>query len=752
MAETLSAVVLVTSSAKGNSLVFWWPPYPTSSPRLCRARAPDVSWPSFLDNPWRASHPTDSSTMKPEDTSIVDASEYQWSRPSIMQHRHPSDHDTHHHSPSGRNTPSKDRAFGPEHSVTNEHYDMLFGYSSEYLANLLCPQPPMCHQRFELIVDNLAFLGHPVCADADGTWKFKLEKTSSNSRGRESRDSRSPRKQESEASASPDRFSQIEKGSACTWLQTFHLVFILDMPEPSSSASGNVSRYFDIIYEQIAFVITAVLFQEQVLSNFVEAECDILGTLKDSCISKGEPFAYYCTRALEQSSIAPAMRVLYEAIKLSSMAYITIHDIPMELQLPPYLDQLLHNQEEDGIDFLPSPDDDETLNWEREMNDGWRLPSLAPWKSLLLLDGPESFEPYFHSGGTQILPQDRPLAEGLMRFLKTVNITLSLADVASLLDWDLESQIYPTVRWLVQHRWAKVVDVVHPGLKTIFTLPPKFSQPLSELVADFGSQFSHSSIPSLPNILAAIPKTDNHFFAAVVKSKELIPIYYDIVHWLLKRDMLITLHLRIRLVATRELKIRARQQRQEALLRKGSWVKGSKSNSYHRLEELDLDTTYMTTQSASGFPWLSPSSKHARRYTRRLSSTETGKGLAEVIQEYDDRIGNRPSDHAVFDEEDEDGNSSLDGAESGWESSEDSLAPTMIEDPGRATPIQRRWLSAMSEGKEPHIARRFALINQYFDGKKTNDEILYRAEISRKQLREVIHHYQEYIQTFLHPS
>lgn len=36
-------------------------------------------------------------------------------------------------------------------------------------------------------------------------------------------------------------------------------------------------------------------------------------------------------------------------------------------------------------------------------------------------------------------------------------------------------------------------------------------------------------------------------------------------------------------------------------------------------------------------------------------------------------------------------------------------------------------------------------INQYFDGKSTDDEILYRAEISRKQLREVLHHYEEYV-------
>lgn len=50
--------------------------------------------------------------------------------------------------------------------------------------------------------------------------------------------------------------------------------------------------------------------------------------------------------------------------------------------------------------------------------------------------------------------------------------------MALLLDWDLESQVYPIVMWLVLHRRAKVVDVVHPGLRTVFALPSKFNTPL----------------------------------------------------------------------------------------------------------------------------------------------------------------------------------------------------------------------------------------------------------------------------------
>ncbi len=40
-------------------------------------------------------------------------------------------------------------------------------------------------------------------------------------------------------------------------------------------------------------------------------------------------------------------------------------------------------------------------------------------------------------------------------------------------------------------------------------------------------------------------------------------------------------------------------------------------------------------------------------------------------------------------------------------------------------------------------------IHQYFDGKHTDDEILFKAEISRKQMRQILHHYDEYVSVFL---
>ena len=183
---------------------------------------------------------------------------------------------------------------------------------------------------------------------------------------------------------------------------------------------------------------------------------------------------------------------------------------------------------------------------------------------------------------------------------------------------------------------------------------------------------------------------------------------------MLERDLLITLHLRIRLIATRELKVRVRERRREALVKRAGRSKAAHTTDPQQpLEELDLDTTHLSAQSITSFPWLSLSSKATRRHARRTSSIDDARDFSGLIWP---NKGDRP----IFDE-DEDGGSSIDGAESGWESSEDSMAPTVIEDPGRATPLQRRWLSAMSEGKDIHISKRFALYDDYIFSSAVSD-------------------------------
>jgi nitrogen permease regulator 3-like protein len=174
-------------------------------------------------------------------------------------------------------------------------------------------------------------------------------------------------------------------------------------------------------------------------------------------------------------------------------------------------------------------------------------------------------------------------------------------------------------------------------------------------------------------------------------------MYHDVVLWMLKRDMLITLHLRIRVVATRELKIRVRLQREKALASKAAGMKDPDQNELQS-ESPDADGLGTSPSTAT---WLSP--HRARRYSTRQQSKDSGtSGLSELVIKESD--GDDDSNRRLTDEDPETDEDGL-----GWDTAEDDLFPSMINDPGRATPLQRRWLAAMSDGKEAHIARRFQL-------------------------------------------
>ncbi|KZT07725.1 uncharacterized protein LAESUDRAFT_651009 [Laetiporus sulphureus 93-53] len=765
MSETVIAVLLATSSAKGSSLVFCWPPAPESSPRLSRPIPNHDITCAYGDNPWRAANASESLG---EDAKVCpdsgDDEGYIWKRPSVVRRRSDSISHSRSHPTSRRSSPSDDStdSFGLEispGSARDDEYDVVLGYSGEFLAGMLCPQSSMCHQKFGLVVDDLAFIGHPVCAEPDGTWRFTGARPKVVPRGRGSKKGETP--QQTEKSLTPDRSEWAKRPvSSSSWLQTFHFVLVLDRPDPYSSTSGTVWKYFNTIYEHIAFTFTAVLYQEQVLHNFVERECDALGSLKDDYMRRaGEPFNNYTSEALLASSVASAMKAVYEAIKSGSLARITIQDLTLEVQLPLHLDSLLHPEDDVDADIY---DQGGGFDLPNEWGDVTkRPPTLAPWKSLLRLDNENEDERGYDLNmrlrSPDLAPEDRELAEQLIKFLDLASVTLSLADMGSLLDWDLESQVYPTVRWLVNHRRAKVVDIVHPGLKTIFSVPQKFPAPLPRLSAEFDRAFSDLAIQPLPKILSMVSiathrQSANHFYATVVRSKELIPLYQEVVIWMLKRDLLITLHLRIRIVATEELKDRvrmkfemARAKREYIHGRSMSLERGKESLSVGSADTKGTLTVSSASDSSSGVPWFSLSPRFARKAFGKRSSGGQNP------------IGN-PSSHSdteklAGDEYDDD--FALEAAEEweDWYRGEDNNPySSLISDPARATRLERLWLAAMSDGKDPYIKKRFELINQYFDGKCTDDEILFRAEISRRQLREVLHHYEEHVETFLHPS
>ncbi|PIL35401.1 hypothetical protein GSI_02127 [Ganoderma sinense ZZ0214-1] len=509
---------------------------------------------------------------------------------------------------------------------------------------------------------------------------------------------------------------------------------MLDLPDPSSSSSGNISKYFDAVYEQIAFNVTALLYQEQITSGYVDKECDVLSLLRED----------FANQVLKVSTIAPAMKTLYESIKENNIARITLHDLPLELQLPPFLDSLLQ-ADEDGY-------------CEEDIVDEDSEPNLMPGALLRLNDEDDGqgYQLYMQLRAAQLHPEERELAEQLLKFLELASVNLSLADMASLLDWHLEAQVYPVVRWLVMHRRAKVVDVVHSSLKTVFSVPQKFPSKLflsflipfialrglgdtgdtprlATLSEEFSKWFAVSGVPPLPKLLAMISTathktTANHFYVTVVQSKDFIPLYLDVVLWMLKRDLLIRLHLRIRIIATEELKEHVRQAWEQHIAHKRSRSRthsnsrrcGSEGRRKGRRGGGNSDEKAASDSSPVEY-WVSLSPKTARKRARQPADghdkqEEEERDKVEDRDEGDDEDDDKDEGHhdrEKRNEEDVDEeflSSSMDEAK--WaeyykDGVENDNIPSMIGDSARATPLERRWLAGMSEGKEPHIVRRF---------------------------------------------
>ena len=242
---------------------------------------------------------------------------------------------------------------------------------------------------------------------------------------------------------------------------------------------------------------------------------------------------------------------------------------------------------------------------------------------------------------------------------------------------------------------------------------------------------------------------------------------------MLKRDLLVTLHLHVRVVAPVEVKRKCmadmERERAERVAKwsgknarfqppilKTRYEKGDSGSRGGRnrglvfaedegganektpraLEEEagDGDEDLVNPGSFEGEPnWFSLSPREARRKTRRLPSTSSSRPLSSEYEgPYMSRRRSSARDHRrsasrgrsrvvgdvisenPFYESGEDDNEEDDAEgdcvgdeEEDSEDEDDGNVPSIIPDPGRATPKERRWLSKMSEGRKPWIVKRF---------------------------------------------
>ncbi|MCO5565865.1 hypothetical protein L7F22_019540 [Adiantum nelumboides] len=466
-------------------------------------------------------------------------------------------------------------------------YEQYLGYDCETLASLLAPKRELCHQKFELVIDDLAFVGHPVCVGKDGKWDPEGTSSDEESRGRDNtrRGSASGYRIES-PNQSNTHAESSSHSKVANPMTLFHFVLVLDRPDPSPDLPAlDLTSWLQIFYDNIAFKMTAALFAEEIRCQYVSQECDKIGALRERCMDDGQSYSSFLTHANHTSSLAKSIQQVYSSISLSSNAFVTVNEsIEAHLQLPPMLhepskmmkmadietpidinDAIFTNATaiKDGL-ILPS----RPINADQLMHEEWSRttgPFLLPWKTLLLLrEHHENGRPDDPDDASELSAfADKGIEAWARKFTTLMKPTLdgvpTLADSADLLGWNLEEDVYPMVRHLIYYREARVIDV--PRIQNYYAVSPLFDlAELGKLSTSWSIKFL--TLPPLPSFLATLSSALKPF-SMQINRRDQRQLCLDALIWLLRHEIVVQMHVRLRLVANESCKRKAAIAREE---------------------------------------------------------------------------------------------------------------------------------------------------------------------------------------------
>jgi hypothetical protein len=216
--------------------------------------------------------------------------------------------------PSRTKDAEEDEKLADEFDETQYHNSL--NYSLDFLSDMLAPSRTACNRKFEICVDELVFVGHPVTCGPDGKWAYPTAEEEesdvrSTARGRRPRshgpshlgtvvehgesspDPSLPDPPQSSSLVDRKATASVAKSDddAPPELNMFNLVIILDKPDPkigSTIESVSPMNLFDEVYKEIAFKWTAAAFELQVKDNFIAREAHEMGKIKDRCMAEGE--------------------------------------------------------------------------------------------------------------------------------------------------------------------------------------------------------------------------------------------------------------------------------------------------------------------------------------------------------------------------------------------------------------------------------------------------------------------------------
>lgn len=177
-------------------------------------------------------------------------------------------------------------------------WESVFGFDTISLASIFSPgKEAMYRTKFELGIEELVFLGYPLCADSEGSWTEQKKRTfegKSDAPVKEGgtldgnlndlleeyskmrvEDERTPEEKEAAAKSAGKQPKKISR------LKMFHVVFVLN--PPGLEYQTRVQEMFDYVVTEFS----TALREEQERSDYVYKQAEMIIQMRDKASQDG---------------------------------------------------------------------------------------------------------------------------------------------------------------------------------------------------------------------------------------------------------------------------------------------------------------------------------------------------------------------------------------------------------------------------------------------------------------------------------
>ncbi|KAK1063273.1 Nitrogen permease regulator 3 [Friedmanniomyces endolithicus] len=362
--------------------------------------------------------------------------------------------------------------------------DDLLGYSVDSLERLLSPGAWAARKKFEICLDGITFLGHPMYAREDGEWGSK----SATSRRRSVPAPSLCRNGDGQATAETTNITITAPGSPAKAFQDYthmpdsldsrHTVSLGTSMESTSTASGlpaeqmamfqvvfalrgDQQTYAAAIHEHVAKKLSKALHHCQMQHDYVSLESRKILALKSKAKQNHTTPDNLLTQLVEHSELAWALREIYEKIAVNDVAGIRLNGTQLSLHIPT-------NQ----TPTAPSK------------------PPLTLHSALLLLEDKEVL----------LTSLSDPEASPLAHFIRSHHPTKPLLKLATNLNIPLNEILYLS-HHLIKWRKARAILPLHPR-NTYVLHPDAPIDKLAELIPIYAARFA--ALPTLPQMIKVL--------------------------------------------------------------------------------------------------------------------------------------------------------------------------------------------------------------------------------------------------------